>query len=588
VDSAYRKESEAVSFGRLCLATVFALAIGCTASVESGATPDPGPAGGASGGARQGGSGGTVGMGGSVGPGPLASCGQSVYPGRSPLRRLTRFEYNNTVRDLFGDTTQPATALPAEEIGNGFGNDADSVSVSGLLAEKYGTVAEGIAGRATATSAALAKLGACASSVTAATEDACARTIIDNLAPRAYRRPLLAGESDALLGMEKAVRATANATFATGIGAVIQALLQSPEFLYRVEIGVADQARPTLRRPSGDEMATRLSYLFWGTLPDDALRTAAKGGALSTGTGVLSEATRLLDDPRSHAVFRFFFDNLLPINGLSDLTRDKTLFPGFSAALGNAMHEETQQFLEYEIFSGGGTWPSVLTAPYTFVNDTLAAFYGISGVTGSTFRKVPVPDPTRRLGMILQAGVMTGTITTNKSNPVLRGSFILNKVMCRKISLPTNPDILAMVVIPADTSGATARERFSKHSAQTVCAGCHQFLDPVGFALENFDPIGQYRVQENGVTIDASGSLPGTTGTVNGPVELVQKIASSEEAQTCFASHWLDFGYGRTVGADDLCTQAAVNDAFKKSGYNVKQLLLALTQTDAFLYLPAQ
>jgi hypothetical protein len=474
------------------------------------------------------------------------------------------------------------------EIGNGFGNDADSLSVAGLLAEQYWTVAEGIATRATATSTSLAKLGACASTVTAATEEACARTIIENLAPRAYRRPLVAGESDALLAMEKVVRATANATFATGVSAVIQALLQSPDFLYRVEFGVPDQARPALRRPSGDEMATRLSYLFWGTAPDDALRAAARGGALTTSSGVLAEATRLLNDARSRAVVRFFFDNLLPINGLSDVTRDKVLFPAFSAALGTAMHEETQQFLEYEIFTGGGTWPSVLTAPYTFVNDALAAFYGMTGVTGSTFRKVQLPDPTRRLGLILQAGVMTGTITTNKSNPVLRGSFILNKVMCRRISLPTDEKVLAMVMVPSDTSGATARERFSKHSAQTVCAGCHQYLDPVGFALENFDPIGQYRVQENGVTIDASGSVPGTTGTVNGPVELVQKIAGSEEVQTCFASHWMDFGYGRTVGTDDQCTRIAVNDAFKKSGYNVKQLLLALTQTDAFLYLPAQ
>jgi hypothetical protein len=144
-----------------------------------------------------------------------------------------------------------------------------------------------------------------------------------------------------------------------------------------------------------------------------------------------------------------------------------------------------------------------------------------------------------------------------------------------------------MVQVPADTSGATARERFTKHSSQPVCAGCHQFLDPIGFALENFDPIGQYRTQENGVTLDTTSTVPGL-GPVSGPVELAQKIAGTEEAQNCFASHWMDFGYGRTMGAADQCTTLAINAAFKTSGFNVKQLLLALTQTDAFLYLPAQ
>jgi hypothetical protein len=289
---------------------------------------------------------------------------QMVHAGRSPLRRLTRFEYNNTVRDLFGDATQPANALPAEELGNGFGNDADTLSVSGLLAEQYLSVAEGIATRAT-TAPALAQLDPCTSSVTTATEDACAATIIQKLAPLVYRRPLVAGESDALLALAKSTRATANATFATGISSLIQAMLQSPDFLYRLEFGVADSVNAALKRPSGDEMATRLSYLFFGTLPDATLRSAAKTGELVTKQGVLAQATRMLDDPRSHAVVRFFFDNLLPINGLTDLTRDKVLFPSFSPTIGAAMHEETQQFLEYEIFSGPGTWPSALTAPYT-------------------------------------------------------------------------------------------------------------------------------------------------------------------------------------------------------------------------------
>src|SRR5262249_1447629 len=157
-------------------------------------------------------------------------------------------------------------------------------------------------------------------------------------------------------------------------------------------------------------------------------------------------------------------DNLLPINGLTDLTRDPELYPAYSGALGVAMREETQRLLEYEIYEADGSWASALTAPYTFANGKLAEFYGIAGVTGDEFQKVDLPDARRGLGVLLTAGVMAGTTTTNLSNPVLRGSFIANKLMCRKIKLPTDPDILAQVKVPDDTSGATARERFSKHS----------------------------------------------------------------------------------------------------------------------------
>jgi len=525
----------------------------------------------------------TTGVGGSTGGAALCP-DQGIHPGRSPLRRLTRFEYNNTARDVFGDTTQPANALPPEEISNGFGNDADAQSVSSLLAEQYGSVAEGIATRATASAAALAKLAPCASSVTAATEETCARTIIENVVPRLYRRPIATGEADELLTLERSTRTTANATFPIAISSVLQAMLQAPDFLYRIEWGVPDAARPDLKRPSGEEMATRLSYLFWGTSPDDTLRAAAMNGELTAAPGILTHATRLLDDARSRPVIQFFFDNLLPINGLTDLERDKTLFPTYSPMIGSLMHQETQTFLEYEIFSGPGTWLSALTAPYTFVNGPLATFYGMAGVTGTTFVKTPV-DPAKRLGLLSQGGVMAGTAHSNTTNPVTRGSFIVQKLLCRKIPLPSG-DILAKVKPPDPYSAPTARERFTLHRSEAVCASCHSQMDPVGLALENYDPIGLYRTQENGVTIDASGSVPGTDGAVNGPIELVNKIAQTDEAKTCFATHWLEFAYGKTADDADACAQAAIQTAFQRSGYNVKQLLLSLTQTDEFLYFP--
>jgi len=516
-----------------------------------------------------------------------ACTNESLLPTSAPIRRLTRVEFNNTIADLLGDTTSPAVNLPPEVLGNGFSNDAELQTVSADLVSGYNDVAADIAARAVQSSS-LAKLAPCAASATsAASQDTCAQTFINNWVPKAYRRALAAGEADALLALEKGV--TSADTFSSGIAAVIEAVLQSPDFLYRPEFGVADSAQPTLRRPSGDEMATRLSYLFWGSPPDDTLRAAATSGELVTSDGILKNAKRLLDSPKAHGVVKFFFDSLLPITTLTDQTRDATKYPAFSPQMGAYMRTETETFLDNQVFAENGSWPSVFTANYTYVNEPLAKFYGISGVTGMTFQKVAL-DPSQRRGLLTQGAIMTGTTVTNSTNPVLRGSFVLNKLMCMNISLPSDPATLALVAVPLDVTGLTARDRYTAHSKQTLCQGCHRMIDPVGFTLENYDAVGQYRTTENNVTIDASGKLPQATSTVVGAVQLAQQLADSELAQRCFAQHWVEFGYGRTLHGkpDDLCLQEKINTAFKTSGYNVKQLLLDLTQTTAFQYLPAQ
>ncbi len=524
---------------------------------------------------------------GNVAGSPSACVGQTGLPAAAPVRRLTRAEYNASVASLLLDTTSPGTNLPPELIGNLFSNDSEQQPVSADLVSSYNTVAADIATRATQ-AATLAMLLPCAASAnTAATQDACAQTFMQGFVSKAYRRPLAADEAAGLLSLEKAV--TAQATFGSGLAAIIEAVLQSPDFLYRIELGVPDPTDPSKRRPSGDEMATRLSFLFWGVGPDDALRSAAASGELLTSDGVLKSAQRLLDDPRSHGVVKYFFDSLFPLTTLTDLARDPTMYPKFSPQIGAYMRQETETFLEHEVFVGKGTWPSILTADYTFLNEPLANYYGVSGVTGNTFQQVPL-DTTKRLGLLTQGAVMTGSTVTNSTNPVLRGSFIVNKLMCMNIGLPSDPAILAQVKVPENVTGTTARERFTAHSQQAVCRGCHSLMDPVGFAFENYDAVGQYRTQEGGETIDASGKIPGADGTVVGGIGIAQQLAQSEIAQRCFAQHWLEYGYGRTLhqSPEEACLQEQVSNAFKASGYNVKELLIDLTQTRAFLYLPTQ
>src|SRR5690606_6275988 len=227
----------------------------------------------------------------------------------------------------------------------------------------------------------------------------------------AYRRPLQSEELDGLLELQTELRTDGELT-ASVVG-VVEAILQSPDFLYRIEFG--GDVVNGVRRLTGHEMASRLSYFFWGAPPDDLLLEAAANGELDTQDGVRAQAERLLDDPRARRVIEFFFDSYLPIANLTDQARDTELFPTFSPRIGDLQRRETHEFLMKEIFENDGSWRSILTAPYTFVNEELANFYGIPGVQGDEFVKVDL-DTRQRLGLLTHASVLTGTTVTNTTN----------------------------------------------------------------------------------------------------------------------------------------------------------------------------
>lgn len=516
-------------------------------------------------------------------------------PGQAPLRRLTRFEYNNTVRDLLGDTTNPGNQLPAETTGGTqYGNDANAQNVASVLAEQYGAVADDIASRALADVTSDPRFQ-CMTTVTADTETTCAQSIIESFGADAYRRPLEAADVDNLVALQAELRA--NGTFEESIHGLVEAILQSPDFLYRVETGVEDPGTG-LRRPTGREMANRLSYFLWGSMPDDTLAAAADAGELDTPEGVRLHAARMVDDlDRARPVLRYFFDHLLPTNTVTELARDPAQYPTYSNAIGALMVRETREFLEHEIYEGSGTYTGVLTAPYVMVNEELADYYGIPGVVGEEFRRVEVdPETHQRMGLLSQGALLAGTTISNFTNPVKRGGFIVREILCQHIELPADQALLDQVTPPEPfeegTEGReTGRLRYEQHSEEPVCATCHAILDPPGFALENFDAVGLWRDQENGVTIDATGDIALIGGTFDGPFELARRIASNKLAYTCFASNWVEFAMGRAVEraepADACLNQQALMD-FAESGFNIKELIVGLTQTDAFLYLPNQ
>jgi Protein of unknown function (DUF1592)/Protein of unknown function (DUF1588)/Protein of unknown function (DUF1585)/Protein of unknown function (DUF1595)/Protein of unknown function (DUF1587) len=557
--------------------------IACTSEIEQPGQ-NPGATGGSSatagsGGINQPGAGNSGVGGGSSGTAGQSSVCTTTGPTavKAPLRRLTRFEYNNTVRDVAAVTDAPANLFPPEDVGSGFGTDTSIQSVGDVLAEKYMTTARNLAASLTSTMR-IAELAPCAASPAAADEAACARTVIEGFVPKIFRRPLEAGDADDFAQLFQTVR-SGGSSFASSLAAVLEVAFQSPEFLYRPELGKAVAGNPALWQPTDYEMASRLSYLFYGSSPDKELTDAAAAGQLSDAASIRAQAERMLGQAKAKDVARYFFDSLLPIQALGSLTRTEN-YGGFTQEIGHLMRQETQTFLQDQVFNGG-TWATALTAPHTFVNDKLAAYYGLTGVTGSEFRKVTL-DGQKRAGLMTQAGVLAGPIHSDPNNPVVRGAFVLHKVMCVKISTP--PASLGPIVPPDPAKGGTSRERYTEHSKNPECRSCHNVLDPIGFALENFSSVGQWQDMEGGKVIDVAVTSP-QLGSFTGAVELGKKLAESEDVQACFATNWANYAYGRASEEQDACTMQQLQETFKTKGYNIKELLLELSQTSTFLYM---
>jgi hypothetical protein len=488
---------------------------------------------------------------------------------------MTRFEYNNTVRDLLGDKTSPAADFGAEEEALGFNNNAANLVTSSTLAEKYMLAAEGISARATE---ALSRILPCDPEVSG--EEPCAREFIDYFGARAYRRPLAPGEADMLFAAYSFGRTVHN--FREGIRMVIEAALQSPHFLYRVELGSDAGPSEGIVHLNDWEMASRLSYFFWGTMPDDELFAAAEAGLLQTKEQISGQARRMLEDPKARQTSVDFHRQWLDYDRIASATKDPALFPSWTPALREAMREETERFIDAVIFEENGDIGALLTAPYTYLTPELAAFYGVTAPTGPGFERVDL-DPTERAGLLTMGSLLTLNAHSNQTSPVHRGKLVREAFLCDIMPMPP-PDV--MITVPTPDPNSTARERFAEHSKNEACKGCHELMDPIGFGFENYDPVGRFRTEENGAPVDATGSLVESdiNGDFDGAVELAHKLTGSEDVRACYATQWFRYASGRGETHADDCSMAALRERFKATGGNIKELLVALTQTDAFLY----
>lgn len=515
-------------------------------------------------------------------PEPQVVCTGAVEPGPSPIRRMTRFEYNNTVRDLLGDTTGPANTFGAEEEALGFNNNAANLTVSDQLANKYLIAAEGISERATDPAVMPVTLGC---DVATSGQDACAAQFIETFLRRAFRRPITQEEKDAFLALYQAGLAEPDEPdpFRIGIELVIQAALQSPAFLYRVEMGLPAEGGATYQKLSDHEMASRLSYFLWGTMPDEELFAAADAGQLGTKEEIEAQARRMLADPRAHDAIREFHLQWLDYDRIGNITKDAALFPDYSPAIGQMMREEVQAFIDHAVFDEEGDLATLLTAPYSYMPPELAAFYGMTPpkVPPGEVTRVDL-DPKERAGLLTLGAMMTINAHTNQTSPVHRGKLVREQFLCFQMP-PPPPNVNPVAPQPGD--GTTAKERFAQHSSDDGCKGCHRLMDPIGFGFENYDSIGRYRTVEEGTPIDATGTVADSDiPAFDGAVDLVNRMADSEDVQQCYVKQWFRFGYGRGESKADACTVQTLQEAFVENGGDIKELLVALTQSDAFLY----
>jgi hypothetical protein len=319
-------------------------------------------------------------------------------------------------------------------------------------------------------------------------------------------------------------------------------------------------------------------------MPDEELFAAAEADELSTPEGVEAHARRLLAKPEARENVAAFFSGWLNLFAVDRLQREVELFPNWDSQLPPLFYDETRQFATRVIFDEQGDLNTLLTATFTYGDPSLAEYYGgTAGPVENGIARIELP-PSQRAGLLTQASFLATHSKADHTDPVSRGKFVRERMLCQGIPAPP-PEL--MVVAPVITPGSTTRERFAQHNSEPTCATCHQLIDPIGLAFENYDPIGQWRDQEQGKDIDASGDLTNTdvTGPLEGVVEMANKLSESEMATECFVRYWFRFAFGRGESDSESTRLETITAQFNANERQVQELLVTLTLTPDFRYL---
>jgi hypothetical protein len=466
-------------------------------------------------------------------------------PGPAPMRRLTRFEYGRSLADLTGVDPSVAQKLPPDEETMDFDDIAVAYSVSALHAEGYLQVAEQAATTLLGDGTRTMSFGGCDPTGGDAT---CVGAFVGAFGRRAWRRAMTPDEQAAMMQL---YTDTASPGPTDGLTAVVTAMLQSPQFLYRPEPPAA-----TSQPLDGYALATRLAFLLTGAAPDETLLEAAENGDLATETGLLAQTDRLLADNRAGELFVHFASEWWEVESITSIDKNRALYLDWTDATAPAMAQETSMFLT-DAWNNGPTLKTLLTAPVTFADASLAAYYGLAVPSGDGYQKIAL-DPTKSAGMLTQGSWLAMHAKADQTSPVLRGKFVRAQLFCDP---PPPPPPSVVVAPPVVDPRLPTRQRFAQHTADSFCASCHTLMDPIGFSFENWGPDGVWRDTDADQPVDATGSLTGTDvdGDLDGVPSLASKLAGSAQVATCAATQWFRYAFGRSEQTSgDLCAISAL------------------------------
>jgi hypothetical protein len=504
-------------------------------------------------------------------PETAAASVASARPG-DMTRRLTHSQYNNTVRDLLGDPSRPALRFPPEDFVDGFKNQLRNQGMPPLLVETYSTAAEKLANnafRAGDTN------GLIPCKPTGAADAACRDRFIRTFGLRAFRRPLEPAEIQRYAAAF-AAQAAATGRFHEGARIVVEAMLQSPKFLF-VDGRNSDYA-----------IASRLAYFLWDTMPDAALLDAAAKGELRTEAGRERAARRMLNDPRSAQALDEFFSQWLRFDRVLHSAKDRQRYPEFSPELAAAMVEETRLLLHH-LVSTNGNFLDLFTADYGFLHSDLATLYGVPAPTGQ-FARVQFPAGTRRAGLLGHASFLASTAGPAETSPTSRGIFIREQLLCQHVP-PPPPNVNTNLPEASEDKPLTRRARMAEHVESPACASCHKLMDPIGFGLEHFDALGKWRDKELlligrkrvEMPLETTGEIAGLTGASFADArQLGGILAASKICQDCVVRQVFRYAHGRPETDADDAAVARLTAGFRSSGFRLKELLLEVVRGPEF------
>ena len=496
-----------------------------------------------------------------------------IERGETALRRLTRAEFVSAVKGVVGDVVVPGIAEPDVARGGLRSIGASWLTYTARGVESVESAVYEIAEQVISEPALRSRNIPC--SPNTVRDDECARTTLLAMSTLAWRRPVEPAELDAIVDVVGRAGVELD-DFYQGLTYGMAAIFQSPEFLYRVEVGTGS-ASSTQRPLSDHELAARLSFFLWNQPPDEQLRNAAKSGELGTRSGLFAQATRLLNDPQARHGIRALFDDYLQLYELDHLAKDPTVFEHFNDRLEYA-REETLQLIEDLVFESPRDFRQLLTTRVTYINPMLASIYQVPAVEERGFSRVELPVEMGRAGMLGHVSFLAVHAHSRSSSATRRGLAVRTILLCQAIPAPP-VDVDTSIPEPS-AEVQTLRDRVKEHLENPSCAGCHQLTDPIGLGLENFDGIGRYRETEYGTTIDPAGKLDGLG--FDNAVELGERIRNHHDFAPCIVKVLSRYAIGRTEGGDESDWLDILTERFQHHGYQLKPLILELVMSPLF------